>query len=84
MFAAAQKVNQAIDNQDKEALLAALRLPALGILSILEANSQRYLEHFTSYRDHKAKVGMSITHIKVTTLPLANKFFSRLWDKFRI
>ncbi|XP_053336837.1 ras GTPase-activating-like protein IQGAP2 [Clarias gariepinus] len=55
MFAAAQKVNQAIDNQDKETLLAALRLPALGILSILEANSQRYLEHFTSYRDHKAK-----------------------------
>ncbi|XP_017307303.1 ras GTPase-activating-like protein IQGAP2 [Ictalurus punctatus] len=55
MLAAVQKVNQTIDFQDKEALLAALRLPALGILSILEANSQCYLEHFTSYRDHKAK-----------------------------
>lgn len=55
-----QKVNQAIDLQDKEALLASLRLPVLGILSILDANSQCYLEHFTSYRAHKAKVGMAM------------------------
>lgn len=60
VLAAVQKVNQAIHLQDKEALLAALRLPALGILSILEANTQWYLEHFTSCRDHKSKVGMSI------------------------
>lgn len=60
VLAAVQKVNQAIDFQDKEALLAALRLPALGILSISEVNSQWYLEHFTSYRDHKAKVGMAV------------------------
>ncbi|XP_058231429.1 ras GTPase-activating-like protein IQGAP2 isoform X1 [Hemibagrus wyckioides] len=55
MLTALQKVNQAIDFQDKEALMAALRLPALGILSISEANSQWYLEHFTSCRDHKTK-----------------------------
>ncbi|KAL6465514.1 hypothetical protein MHYP_G00256470 [Metynnis hypsauchen] len=54
-FTATQKVNQAIDAQDKDALLAGLRLPVLGILGVLEANSQWYLEHFTSYREHKAK-----------------------------
>lgn len=64
VLAAVQKVNQTIDFQDKEALLAALRLPALGILSILEANSQCYLEQFTSYRDHKAKVRMAIKILK--------------------
>ncbi|KAF7687415.1 ras GTPase-activating-like protein IQGAP2 [Silurus meridionalis] len=64
MFAAEQKVNHAIDFQDKEALLAALRLPALGILSILEANSSWYLEHFTSYRDHKAKDVGSAAHLE--------------------
>lgn len=56
VLAAVQKVNQTIELQDKEALLTALKLPALGILSVLDANSQWYLEHFTSYRDHKAKV----------------------------
>uniref|UniRef100_A0AAR2K5K1 IQ motif containing GTPase activating protein 2 n=1 Tax=Pygocentrus nattereri TaxID=42514 RepID=A0AAR2K5K1_PYGNA len=56
-FTATQKVNQAIDAQDKDALLAGLRLPDLGILGVLEANAQWYLEHFTSYREHKAKVG---------------------------
>lgn len=50
-------MDQAIDAQDPKELLNALRLPALGMLSISEANSQWYLEHFTSYRDHKAKVG---------------------------
>lgn len=60
VLTALHKVNQAIDSQDKEALLAALRLPALGILSISEANSHWYLEHFTSYRDHKTKVGMAV------------------------
>uniref|UniRef100_A0AAR2JA45 IQ motif containing GTPase activating protein 2 n=1 Tax=Pygocentrus nattereri TaxID=42514 RepID=A0AAR2JA45_PYGNA len=54
-FTATQKVNQAIDAQDKDALLAGLRLPDLGILGVLEANAQWYLEHFTSYREHKAK-----------------------------
>uniref|UniRef100_A0AAR2J396 IQ motif containing GTPase activating protein 2 n=1 Tax=Pygocentrus nattereri TaxID=42514 RepID=A0AAR2J396_PYGNA len=52
-FTATQKVNQAIDAQDKDALLAGLRLPDLGILGVLEANAQWYLEHFTSYREHK-------------------------------
>uniref|UniRef100_A0A4W4EN79 IQ motif containing GTPase activating protein 2 n=1 Tax=Electrophorus electricus TaxID=8005 RepID=A0A4W4EN79_ELEEL len=52
-----QQVNQAIDAQDKEALLAGLRLPALGLLGIEEANSQCYLVQFTSYREHKSKVG---------------------------
>lgn len=56
---ALQKVDGAIDAQDKDALLTGLRLPALGILGVLEANSQWYLEHFTSYREHKAKVGLS-------------------------
>ncbi|XP_062874278.1 ras GTPase-activating-like protein IQGAP2 [Trichomycterus rosablanca] len=55
IFAAVQLVDQAIDAQDEKALLNALRLPALGMLSISEANSQWYLEHFTSYREHKAK-----------------------------
>uniref|UniRef100_A0A4W4ENL8 IQ motif containing GTPase activating protein 2 n=1 Tax=Electrophorus electricus TaxID=8005 RepID=A0A4W4ENL8_ELEEL len=54
---AVQQVNQAIDAQDKEALLAGLRLPALGLLGIEEANSQCYLVQFTSYREHKSKVG---------------------------
>ncbi|XP_026870883.2 ras GTPase-activating-like protein IQGAP2 [Electrophorus electricus] len=52
---AVQQVNQAIDAQDKEALLAGLRLPALGLLGIEEANSQCYLVQFTSYREHKSK-----------------------------
>lgn len=64
VLAAVQKVNQAIELQDKDALLTALRLPALGILSILDANSEWYLEHFTSYRDHKAKVGFIYGYIK--------------------
>ncbi|KAL7836605.1 hypothetical protein AOLI_G00278890 [Acnodon oligacanthus] len=55
IFTATQKVNQAIDGQDKDSLLASLRLPVLGILGVLEANAQWYLEHFTSYREHKAK-----------------------------
>ncbi|XP_066512297.1 ras GTPase-activating-like protein IQGAP2 [Hoplias malabaricus] len=57
---ATQKVNQALDDQDKIALLSGLRLPALGIVGVLDANSQWYLEHFTSYRENKAKdVGLA-------------------------
>ncbi|XP_030647761.1 ras GTPase-activating-like protein IQGAP2 isoform X2 [Chanos chanos] len=55
MFDAVQKVNEAIDAQDAAALLASLRLPALGLLGVLDANALCYLEHFTSYRQHKAK-----------------------------
>uniref|UniRef100_A0A8B9L8T9 IQ motif containing GTPase activating protein 2 n=1 Tax=Astyanax mexicanus TaxID=7994 RepID=A0A8B9L8T9_ASTMX len=61
---ALQKVNQAIDTQDTDALLAALRLPALGILGVSEANSQWYLEHFTSYREHKSKDVGAAAHLE--------------------
>ncbi|KAI4875487.1 hypothetical protein NFI96_030041 [Prochilodus magdalenae] len=63
-FIATQRVNQAIDAHDKDALLAALRLPALGILGVLDDNSQWYLEHFTSYREHKAKDVGAATHLE--------------------
>ncbi|XP_073670718.1 ras GTPase-activating-like protein IQGAP2 isoform X2 [Paramisgurnus dabryanus] len=49
--AAIQQVNQAIDAEDQNSLLASLRLPALGLVGVLDINSHCYLEHFTSYRD---------------------------------
>uniref|UniRef100_A0A671S8C1 Ras GTPase-activating-like protein IQGAP1 n=1 Tax=Sinocyclocheilus anshuiensis TaxID=1608454 RepID=A0A671S8C1_9TELE len=49
------KEYQALDAEDQKALLASLRLPALGIVGVLDDNSCFYLEHFTSYREHKVK-----------------------------
>uniref|UniRef100_A0A8C1PYS1 IQ motif containing GTPase activating protein 2 n=1 Tax=Cyprinus carpio TaxID=7962 RepID=A0A8C1PYS1_CYPCA len=49
------KLNQALDAEDQKALLASLRLPALGLVGIFDDNSCFYLEHFTSYREHKVK-----------------------------
>uniref|UniRef100_A0A673NLD9 Ras GTPase-activating-like protein IQGAP1 n=1 Tax=Sinocyclocheilus rhinocerous TaxID=307959 RepID=A0A673NLD9_9TELE len=53
---AIQQLNQALDAEDQKALLASLRLPALGLVGVLDDNSSFYLEHFTSYREHKVKV----------------------------
>ncbi|KAM6965047.1 ras GTPase-activating-like protein IQGAP2 [Aplochiton taeniatus] len=52
---AVQQVNDAISAQDESALLATLRLPALGLLGVQEANSHWYLEHLTTYCQNKAK-----------------------------
>uniref|UniRef100_A0A8C8LPF4 IQ motif containing GTPase activating protein 2 n=1 Tax=Oncorhynchus tshawytscha TaxID=74940 RepID=A0A8C8LPF4_ONCTS len=52
---AVQQVNQAISAQDEAALLAGLRVPALGMLGVQEANSHWYLEHLTSYCEVKAQ-----------------------------
>uniref|UniRef100_A0A672QEQ3 Ras GTPase-activating-like protein IQGAP1 n=1 Tax=Sinocyclocheilus grahami TaxID=75366 RepID=A0A672QEQ3_SINGR len=53
---AIQQLNQALDAEDQKAVLASLRLPALGLVGVLDDNSSFYLEHFTSYREHKVKV----------------------------
>ncbi|MEQ2316995.1 hypothetical protein AMECASPLE_038250, partial [Ameca splendens] len=53
--AAVRKVNQAVVVQDEAALLAALRLEALSLLGVQEANSCLYLEHFTAYTQQKSK-----------------------------
>uniref|UniRef100_A0A669D6I7 IQ motif containing GTPase activating protein 2 n=1 Tax=Oreochromis niloticus TaxID=8128 RepID=A0A669D6I7_ORENI len=53
---AIRQVNHAVSNQDKAALLAALRLNALALLGVQESNSRWYLEHFTNYCQHKSKV----------------------------
>uniref|UniRef100_A0A673H503 Ras GTPase-activating-like protein IQGAP1 n=1 Tax=Sinocyclocheilus rhinocerous TaxID=307959 RepID=A0A673H503_9TELE len=50
-----QASGRALDAEDQKALLASLRLPALGIVGVLDDNSCFYLEHFTSYREHKVK-----------------------------
>lgn len=50
------QVNQAVSAQDQAALLAALRLEALALLGVQESNSRWYLEHFTTYCQHKSKV----------------------------
>uniref|UniRef100_A0A8C7MEH9 IQ motif containing GTPase activating protein 2 n=1 Tax=Oncorhynchus kisutch TaxID=8019 RepID=A0A8C7MEH9_ONCKI len=50
---AVQQVNQAISAQDEAALLAGLRVPALGMLGVQEANAHWYLEHLTSYCEVK-------------------------------
>uniref|UniRef100_A0A8C1XDD6 IQ motif containing GTPase activating protein 2 n=1 Tax=Cyprinus carpio TaxID=7962 RepID=A0A8C1XDD6_CYPCA len=52
---AIQQLNQALDAEDQKALLASLRLPALGLVGVLDDNSSFYLEHFTTYREHKVK-----------------------------
>uniref|UniRef100_A0A672QEH4 Ras GTPase-activating-like protein IQGAP1 n=1 Tax=Sinocyclocheilus grahami TaxID=75366 RepID=A0A672QEH4_SINGR len=53
---ASGRLNQALDAEDQKAVLASLRLPALGLVGVLDDNSSFYLEHFTSYREHKVKV----------------------------
>ncbi|XP_035292082.1 ras GTPase-activating-like protein IQGAP2 isoform X1 [Anguilla anguilla] len=52
--AAVGRVNEAISAQDEAALLAGLRLPALGLLGVLDANSAWYLGHFTTYREQNS------------------------------
>lgn len=54
--AAIKQVNQAVSTQDQTALLAALRLEALAVLGVQESNGHWYLEHFTTYCQHKSKV----------------------------
>lgn len=63
--AAVQQVNQAVSAQDQPALLAALRLEALALLGVVEPNCHWYLEHFTTYCQHKLKVP-SITPHRLT------------------
>ncbi|XP_028268969.1 ras GTPase-activating-like protein IQGAP2 [Parambassis ranga] len=53
--AAVRQVNQAVLSQDEAALLAALRLEALALLGVQDSNSRWYLEHFTTYCQHKSK-----------------------------
>uniref|UniRef100_G3P6Y9 IQ motif containing GTPase activating protein 2 n=1 Tax=Gasterosteus aculeatus aculeatus TaxID=481459 RepID=G3P6Y9_GASAC len=55
--AAIKQVNQAVSTQDQTALLAALRLEALAVLGVQESNGHWYLEHFTTYCQHKSKDG---------------------------
>ncbi|XP_034728381.1 ras GTPase-activating-like protein IQGAP2 isoform X2 [Etheostoma cragini] len=54
---AERQVNQAVSAQDEAALLAALRLEALALLGVEESNCRWYLEHFTTYCQHKSKDG---------------------------
>uniref|UniRef100_A0AAQ4QNH2 IQ motif containing GTPase activating protein 2 n=1 Tax=Gasterosteus aculeatus aculeatus TaxID=481459 RepID=A0AAQ4QNH2_GASAC len=58
--AAIKQVNQAVSTQDQTALLAALRLEALAVLGVQESNGHWYLEHFTTYCQHKSKVFAAI------------------------
>lgn len=51
-----QKVNEAVLLQDEAALLAALRLEALSLLGVQDANGGWYLEHFTACIQQKSKV----------------------------
>ncbi|XP_011614161.1 ras GTPase-activating-like protein IQGAP2 [Takifugu rubripes] len=55
--AAVQQVNRAVSAQDQPALLAALRLEALALLGVLDPNCHWYMEHFTTYCQHKLKDG---------------------------
>lgn len=50
---AVQRLHQALDAEDQKALLASLKLPALGLVGVTDENACFYLEHFTSYRQHK-------------------------------
>lgn len=54
--AAVGQVNRAVSTQDDDALLAALRLEALALLGVQDSNCRWYLEHFTTYCQHKSKV----------------------------
>uniref|UniRef100_A0A671TJW3 IQ motif containing GTPase activating protein 2 n=1 Tax=Sparus aurata TaxID=8175 RepID=A0A671TJW3_SPAAU len=57
---AVRQVNQAVLNQDEAALLAALRLEALSLLGLQDSNCRWYLEHFTTYCQHKSKAVAAI------------------------
>uniref|UniRef100_A0A4W5MG79 IQ motif containing GTPase activating protein 2 n=1 Tax=Hucho hucho TaxID=62062 RepID=A0A4W5MG79_9TELE len=61
---AVRQVNQAISAQNEAALLVGLKVLALGLLGVQEANSHWYLEHFTSYCQVQAQVSkVAITAI---------------------
>ncbi|XP_018613911.2 ras GTPase-activating-like protein IQGAP2 isoform X1 [Scleropages formosus] len=62
--AALQQVNLAIAAQDEAFIMASLKAPALGLLGVLDANSRWYLEHFTSYREHKVKGGSAMVQLQ--------------------
>ncbi|XP_072290107.1 ras GTPase-activating-like protein IQGAP2 [Eucyclogobius newberryi] len=49
------KVNEAMVAQDKATLLEALKLEALALFGVQDANSHCYLEHFTTYCQQKAQ-----------------------------
>uniref|UniRef100_A0A8C1KBI7 IQ motif containing GTPase activating protein 2 n=1 Tax=Cyprinus carpio TaxID=7962 RepID=A0A8C1KBI7_CYPCA len=70
---AIQQLNQALDAEDQKALLASLRLPALGLVGVLDDNSSFYLEHFTTYREHKVKVLKQTLRFSFHFLPSQNK-----------
>uniref|UniRef100_A0A674E4Y5 IQ motif containing GTPase activating protein 2 n=1 Tax=Salmo trutta TaxID=8032 RepID=A0A674E4Y5_SALTR len=53
---AVRQVNQAISAQNEASLLVGLKVLALGLLGVQEANSHWYLEHFTSYCQVQARV----------------------------
>ncbi|KAI4820562.1 hypothetical protein KUCAC02_028535 [Chaenocephalus aceratus] len=55
MQAAVRQVNEAVSAQDEASLLAALRLDALALLGVQQSNCSWYLEHFTTYCQHKSK-----------------------------
>ncbi|KAL6114330.1 iqgap2 [Pungitius sinensis] len=55
--AAIKQVNQAVSTQDQTGLMAALRLEALAVLGVQESNGHWYLEHFTTFCQHKSKDG---------------------------
>lgn len=56
---AVRRVNEAIAARDEAAILASLRAPGLGLLGVVDANSNCYLKHFISFRDHKVQVSGS-------------------------
>ncbi|KAK7933556.1 hypothetical protein WMY93_004452 [Mugilogobius chulae] len=49
------KVNEAVVAQNMTALLAALKLEVLALFGVQDTNSHWYLEHFTTYLQHKAQ-----------------------------
>ncbi|MGH0153198.1 UNVERIFIED_CONTAM: hypothetical protein FKN15_023967, partial [Acipenser sinensis] len=49
------QVNDAINRQDEAALLGSLRVPALGLVRVVEGNSSWYLEHFSLYKEQKTE-----------------------------
>lgn len=49
-------MNDAINRQDEAALLGSLRVPALGLVRVMEGNSSWYLEHFSLYKEQKTEV----------------------------
>ncbi|KAK1176523.1 ras GTPase-activating-like protein IQGAP1 [Acipenser oxyrinchus oxyrinchus] len=49
------QVNDAINRQDEAALLGSLRVPALGLVRVVEGNLSWYLEHFSLYKEQKTE-----------------------------